>query len=182
MALFGIAMRNLFWGVGIPFFVVADRVQVRVSWEMDRFCGRRTVNRALTGTNGFVQGELFVLFPWAFCRGGLLSLWDRGRFLWDMLTRWPRVWAFGTFSVFGSFKGVLHLADFKRSRNGNIKKIVSKFPTKVIVSVSFIRTRLSQHHPKRSHVAATQGRNSGIRFLSNVFRKGSANYPVKFVM
>lgn len=63
-----------------------------------------------------------------------------------------------------------------------MKNIVSNFPTNVSVSVSFVRDRLGHHHPKRDRVAATQGRTSRMRFLDNIFRKGSAKAPVNFRM
>ncbi len=96
--------------------------------------------------------------------------------------RWSSFPVCGGMWVDGAFNRVFHLAAFKRDRKTNINNIVSNFPTKVSVSVRFIRRRLGHHQPKRDRVAAPHGRTSRIRFLSKVFRKGSAKYPVKFLI
>lgn len=82
----------------------------------------------------------------------------------------------------GAFKGVCELASFKRSRNPKVKNMVSKYPTNVRLSATFVRDRLGHHGPKRSGVAAPHGRSSRMRFLSNVCRKGAAKAPVNFIV
>lgn len=67
---------------------------------------------------------------------------------------------------------------FNRDRNGKVKIMVSKLPTKFRISFSEILARVTHHTPNGSGATAPQGRGSLPGILSNVLNGGLANTPL----
>lgn len=59
---------------------------------------------------------------------------------------------------------------------------MSKYPTNLPLYRRSVRGFLSEEGPKRDECAATHGRKSLMRVLSNIFRNGAAKAPVSLVM